>query len=80
MIQITEKSAAMLAIVNQVSQPNSERNGITCRFMMLIFRIPCSTPEMNVECRPALSVSCSCVNPSVSRRMRIVWAQRFSVR
>ena len=50
---------------------------IRCSFMMLMFRIPRSTPEMNVQCNPALSASCSCVNPSVSRRTRIVCPRGF---
>ena len=50
---------------------------IPCSFKMLIFRIPRSTPEMNVQCRPAFSASCSCVNPSASRRIRIVFPRGF---
>ena len=50
---------------------------IRCSFMMLIFRIPRSTPDMNVQCSPALSASCSCVKPSVSRRLRIVCPKGF---
>ena len=41
-------------------------------FKMLIFHIPLSTPEMNVQFRPAFSAGCSWVNPSASRRIRIV--------
>jgi hypothetical protein len=50
---------------------------IRCSFMMLIFRIPRSTPDMNVQCSPALSASCSCVKPSASRRLRIVCPKGF---
>jgi len=50
---------------------------IRCSFMMLIFRMPRSTPDMNVQCSPALSASCSCVKPSVSRRLRIVCPKGF---
>ena len=46
-------------------------------FMMLIFRIPRSTPDMNVQCNPDLSASCSCVKPSASRRLRIVCPKGF---
>ena len=50
---------------------------IRCSFMMLIFRMPRSTPDMNVQCSPALSASCSCVKPSASRRLRIVFPKGF---
>ena len=50
---------------------------IRCSFKMLIFRIPRSTPEMNVQCSPALSASCSCVSPNASRRARIVCPSGF---
>ena len=50
---------------------------IRCSFKMLIFRIPRSTPEMNVQCSPAFSASCSCVNPNASRRTRIVCPKGF---
>jgi len=50
---------------------------IRCSFIMLIFRIPRSTPDMNVQCSPALSASCSCVKPSASRRLRIVCPKGF---
>ena len=50
---------------------------IRCSFKMLIFRIPRSTPEMNVQCSPAFSASCSCVNPSAPRRIRIVCPSGF---
>jgi len=50
---------------------------IRCSFKMLIFRIPRSTPDMNVQCSPALSASCSCVKPSASRRLRIVCPKGF---
>ena len=50
---------------------------IRCSFKMLIFRIPRSTPDMNVQCSPAFSASCSCVNPNASRRTRIVCPRGF---
>jgi hypothetical protein len=50
---------------------------IRCSFKMLIFRIPRSTPDMNVQCSPAFSASCSCVNPNASRRARIVCPRGF---
>jgi len=36
--------------------------------MMLIFRIPRSTPDMNVQCSPALSASCYGTKPAPSAK------------
>ena len=50
---------------------------IWCNFTMLMLRTPRSTPETNVQCSPAFSASCSWVNPSFSRRIRIVFPRGF---
>ncbi len=48
-IQITETNAAMLALVNQIAQPNSEQNDNTVQVHDADIPYSCSTPEVNAE-------------------------------